>query len=150
MPMKIQLKGWPALIVLALFLGGALFLGWYRYHAAKKTLPEVKEQARLWVIADQAREALPPGDLDELGKDELKQLGDTLAQQTNIEVTSIDLRGNLFGTMVLRVEYTIDGASPKDGPRYYGLRYSLLMGATYPDYEFYRMLPIFWHLAFWR
>jgi len=154
MQIKIQLKGWPALIVLTLFLGNALFLGWYRYYSVKKAMPEVKEQARIWVVSDQAREILAStsrSDLDTMSGEELKRLSDTLAHGTQVEVTSIDLRGNLFGTMVVRVEYTVDGKPPKDGGvRYYGLRYSLLLGTTYPDYEFYRMLPFMWHLAFWR
>ncbi len=126
---QFQVKGWPAVAVLAAV---AVFFG-FRLLLIHGTLgPEQLDSVRMWLLAEYAgpkadalREAMAAGD-----EAATERLAEELLATQDIRFVSVKARGSDTDEVVVRLEVEVDGHDPPDGERvrYFVLEHSMTLG----------------------
>lgn len=126
---QINLKGWPAVLVIALLAPVAIFLGVW-----ERSLPPAAAEAALpYLQIRYGQEYQQQLEADRLaGRRIDEELARKWMDSQNVEITSIKGRG--WGSEVIaKIEYTVDGGPPPDGgsPAYMYLNHSSITGWSF-------------------
>ncbi|MCP4643660.1 MAG: hypothetical protein GY851_24650 [bacterium] len=128
-----EFRGWKAVVAIVVIIVVVIGLGRYRFSKAQKHLDEAKEILQMEVLTRNLWSNSPlmsGADLNTMSEVQFRQHADEVVKQSRVEITGITPRGGLFGMVVFRVDYTVDGGPPTDGgsPCYFTMPYRSMLG----------------------